>query len=116
MGHKGLDYDVQFMQLHITPFFFFILSFDANSPSIFYFVICFFFSQLDEDMIQDVLDLRMSLQETLENADPEEFDFEKKYTPKAFLWATGLIEALSLALHIDGKVVAGVVAPRGTSV
>ncbi|KAG0027934.1 hypothetical protein BGZ82_008703 [Podila clonocystis] len=73
-------------------------------------------SQLDEDMVQDVLDLRLSLQETLENVDPEEFDFEKKYTPEAFLWATGLIEALSLAFHIDGKVVAGVVAPRGASV
>ncbi|KAG0095802.1 hypothetical protein BGZ93_005431 [Podila epicladia] len=73
-------------------------------------------SQLDEDMVQDVLDLRLSLQETLESVDAEEFDFEKKYTPKAFLWATGLMEALSLAFHIDGKVVAGVVAPRGVSV
>ncbi|KAF9381276.1 hypothetical protein CPC16_009920 [Podila verticillata] len=69
-------------------------------------------SQLDEEMVQDVLDLRMSLRATLETVDPEEFDFENKYTPEAFLWATGLLEALSLAFHVDGKVVPGVVAPR----
>lgn len=64
-------------------------------------------------MVQDVLDLRMSLRATLESVDPEKFDFENKYTPEAFLWATGLLEALSLAFHVDGKVVPGVVAPRG---
>ncbi|KAF9416410.1 hypothetical protein BGZ94_010225 [Podila epigama] len=69
--------------------------------------------QLDEDMEHDVLDLRLSLQETLENVDPEVFDFETKFTPEAFLWATGLIEALSLSLHFDGQMAAGMVAPRG---
>ncbi|KAF9090018.1 hypothetical protein BGX29_011708 [Mortierella sp. GBA35] len=69
-------------------------------------------SQLDEDMKDDVEDLRQSLQGTLEEIDPEKFDFTNKFTPEAFLWATGLLEALSLSLHIDGELVTGIVAPR----
>ncbi|KAG0277478.1 hypothetical protein BGZ95_005876 [Linnemannia exigua] len=69
-------------------------------------------SQLDEDMRNDVEDLRQSLQETLEEIDPEKFDFTNTFTPEAFLWATGLLEALSLSLHIDGELVSGILAPR----
>jgi uncharacterized protein with HEPN domain len=70
------------------------------------------FSQLDEDMRDDVEDLRQSLQEVLEEIDSEKFDFTNKFTPEAFLWATGLLEALSLSLHIDGELVSGILAPR----
>ncbi|KAG9071428.1 hypothetical protein KI688_005640 [Linnemannia hyalina] len=73
-------------------------------------------SQLDEDMKDDVEDLRQSLQETLEDVDPEKFDFTNIFTPEAFLWATGLLEALSLSLHIDGELVSGILAPRDPQV
>ncbi|KAF8933882.1 hypothetical protein BGZ58_006070 [Dissophora ornata] len=73
-------------------------------------------SQLDEDMMDDVEDLRQSLQETLEQVDSEVFDFQSKFTPHAFIWATGLLEALSLSLHIDGQRVTGVLAPRDAAV
>ncbi|KAG0304423.1 hypothetical protein BGZ97_001511 [Linnemannia gamsii] len=69
-------------------------------------------SQLDEDMRDDVEDLRQSLQEVLEEIDSEKFDFTNKFTPEAFLWATGLLEALSLSLHINGELVSGILAPR----
>ncbi|KAG0321301.1 hypothetical protein BGZ99_003980 [Dissophora globulifera] len=69
-------------------------------------------SQLDEDMMEDVEDLRQSLQETLEEVDPDVFDFSAKFTGQAFIWATGLIEALSLSFHIDGQRVEGVLALR----
>ncbi|KAG0375429.1 hypothetical protein BGX24_009138 [Mortierella sp. AD032] len=69
-------------------------------------------SQLDEDMRDDVEDLRQSLQETLEDIDSEKFDFTNTFTPEAFLWATGLLEALSLSLHIDSELVSGILAPR----
>ncbi|KAF9152542.1 hypothetical protein BG015_005099 [Linnemannia schmuckeri] len=71
-----------------------------------------FSSQLDEDMRDDVEDLRQSLQETLEEIDAERFDFTNRFTPEAFLWATGLLEVLSLSLHIDGELVSGILAPR----
>ncbi|KAF9143390.1 hypothetical protein BGX30_000544 [Mortierella sp. GBA39] len=73
-------------------------------------------SQLDEDMKDDVEDLRQSLQETLEDIDPEKFDFTNIFTLEAFLWATGLLEALSLSLHIDGELVSGILAPRDPQV
>ncbi|KAF9937432.1 hypothetical protein BGZ75_000714 [Mortierella antarctica] len=69
-------------------------------------------SQLDEDMRDDVQDLHQSLQDTLEATDPEKFDFQSTFTAKAFLWATGLLETLSLSLHIDGDLVSGILAPR----
>ncbi|KAF9286243.1 hypothetical protein BGZ68_003082 [Mortierella alpina] len=68
--------------------------------------------QLDEDMRDDVQDLHQSLQDTLETTDPEKFDFESTFTVKAFLWATGLLETLSLSFHIDGDLVSGILAPR----
>ncbi|KAF8945436.1 hypothetical protein BGZ47_002631 [Haplosporangium gracile] len=71
-----------------------------------------FSSQLDEDMRDDVEDLRQSLQETLEEIDAERFDFTNRFTPEAFLWAAGLLEVLSLSLHIDGELVSGILAPR----
>ncbi|KAF9903754.1 hypothetical protein EC991_003402 [Linnemannia zychae] len=71
-----------------------------------------FSSQLDEDMRDDVEDLRQSLQETLEEIDPERFDFANTFTSEAFLWASGLLEALSLSLHIDGELVSGILAPQ----
>lgn len=74
------------------------------------------FSQLDEDMKDDVEDLRQSLQETLEDIDPEKFDFTNTFTPEAFLWATGLLEALSLSFHINGQLVSGILAPRDPQV
>ncbi|KAG0344296.1 hypothetical protein BG004_004573 [Podila humilis] len=70
-----------------------------------------FSSQLDEDMQQDVLDLRLSLQETLENTDADVFNYKNRFTSKAFLWATGLMEALSLTLHIGEGIATGVFAP-----
>lgn len=73
-------------------------------------------SQLDEDMKDDVEDLRLSLQETLENIDPEKFNFTNRFTPEAFLWATGLLEALSLSFHINGHLVSGILAPRDPQV
>ncbi|KAF9134056.1 hypothetical protein BGW39_008275 [Mortierella sp. 14UC] len=69
-------------------------------------------SQLDEDMRDDIEDLRQSLQETLEEIDPERFDFTNTFTSEAFLWASGLLEALSLSLHTDGELVSGIMAPR----
>ncbi|KAI7818648.1 hypothetical protein BC939DRAFT_288255 [Gamsiella multidivaricata] len=69
-------------------------------------------SLLEEDMKEDVEDLRQSLQEPLEAVNPEAFNFSKTFTRKAFVWATGILEALSLSLHIDGEVVTGVLAPR----
>ncbi|CAO3563917.1 unnamed protein product [Mortierella alpina] len=69
-------------------------------------------SQLDEDMRDDVQDLHQSLQDTLESTDPERFDFQSTFTVKAFLWATGLLETLSLSFHIDEVLVSGILAPR----
>jgi len=63
-------------------------------------------------MRDDVEDLRLSLQETLEEIDSERFDFTNRFTAQAFLWATGLLEALSLSLHVDGELVTGILAPR----
>ncbi|KAG0207445.1 hypothetical protein BGX28_001326 [Mortierella sp. GBA30] len=73
-------------------------------------------SQLDEDMVDDVQDLRHSLQETLEETDPEKFDFKSVFTSKAFVWATGMLETLSLSLHINGTLITGVFAPRDAAV
>ncbi len=69
-------------------------------------------SQLDEDMRDDIQDLHQSLQDTLESTDPEKFDFESTFTVEAFLWATGLLETLSLSFHINGDLVSGILAPR----
>ncbi|KAF9575933.1 hypothetical protein EC968_000894 [Mortierella alpina] len=69
-------------------------------------------SQLDEDMRDDVQDLHQSLQDTLEATDPERFDFQSTFTVKAFLWATGLLETLSLSFHIDGALISGMLAPH----
>ncbi|KAF9353663.1 hypothetical protein BGX26_008572 [Mortierella sp. AD094] len=69
-------------------------------------------SQLDEDMMEDVEDLRQSLQETLEEVDPNVFDFDTTFTPQAFVWSTGLLEALSLSFHINNEIVSGILAPR----
>jgi len=63
-------------------------------------------------MKEDVEDLRQSLQETLESMDAKTFDFETRFTPEAFVWATGLLEALSVSLHIEGERVTGLVAPK----
>ena len=62
--------------------------------------------------MDDVEDLRQSLQETLESVDDEVFDFENKFTSEAFVWATGLLEALSVSLHINGERVTGILAPK----
>ncbi|KAF9920495.1 hypothetical protein FBU30_009685 [Linnemannia zychae] len=70
-------------------------------------------SELDEDMKADVEDLRQSLQGTLEEIDSKHFDFSTTFTSKSFIWATGLLEALLLTLHINGESVSGIVAPRG---
>ncbi|GJJ70071.1 hypothetical protein EMPS_02420 [Entomortierella parvispora] len=69
-------------------------------------------SQLDEDMKEDVEDLRQSLQETLESVDAKTFDFDERFTSEAFIWATGLLEALSVSLHIEGERITGLVAPK----
>ncbi|KAF9102554.1 hypothetical protein BGX27_010959 [Mortierella sp. AM989] len=68
-------------------------------------------SQLDEEMMEDVEDLRQSLQETLEEVDSSVFDFDSTFTPQAFVWSTGLLEALSLSFHINGELFTGVLAP-----
>ncbi|KAG0050148.1 hypothetical protein BGZ83_005068 [Gryganskiella cystojenkinii] len=72
-------------------------------------------SQLDEDMLDDVEDLRQSLQGTLESVDGEVFDFENKFTSEVFVWATGILEALSVSLHINGEQVTGILAPKDTT-
>ncbi|KAF8978342.1 hypothetical protein BGZ46_006578 [Entomortierella lignicola] len=69
-------------------------------------------SQLDDDMMEDVEDLRLSLQETLEEIDLKVFDFDTTFTQQAFVWSTGILEALSLSFHINGENFTGVLAPR----